>query len=202
MCEEVIEVAQTVREVLARHDVSLNEEDIATTLDRALEMLPVPSAVPLTAGEIDYLAANAGNDAAETVATWNPRGEFQQRAAAATSAAARLLGATLGIDEVANRLGVDRSRISHRISAGTLYSFTAGSSRRRRIPAWQLTADGLLPGLDSLVKAIPRGAHPMDVSALMSTPQPELADRTPAEHLEGGGDPRPVVELLQALGTW
>lgn len=194
-------MAQTVREVLARHDVSLSEQEIAVALDRALDMLPAPSAVPLTAPEIDYLAAHAGHEAAETVESWNPGREYEHRAGAATSAAARLLGATLGIDEVAGRLGVDRSRISHRISASTLYSFTVGGSRRR-IPAWQLTTDGLLPNLDHVVKAIPDGAHPMDVSALMTTAQSELADRTPVEHLEGGGDPQPVVELLQALGRW
>jgi hypothetical protein len=198
----VIDMPETVREVLARHDVSLSEGDIAVALGRALDMLPVPSAVPLTAGEISYLAVHAGPEAAETMEAWNPRAEFEQRAAAETSAAAALLGASLGIEDVAKRLGVDRSRISHRISAGTLSSFTAGSSRRRRIPAWQLTAEGLLPNLGIVVKAIPDGAHPMDVSALMTTPQSELADRTPVEHLASGGNPQPVVDLLQALGAW
>jgi hypothetical protein len=199
----VINMAQTVRDVLARHDVSLSEDDIAEALERALILLPSPAAVPMTATEIGYLATNAGPDAAETIATWSPQREFQERAAAAVAATSNLLGQTLGIDEVANRLGVDRSRISHRISAAALYSLTApGTARRRRIPAWQLTADGLLPGLDDVVKAIPANAHPLDVAALMTTPQAELGDRTPVEHLVGGGAPQPVVELLEALGTW
>ncbi|HEV8528855.1 MAG TPA: DNA-binding protein [Actinomycetes bacterium] len=196
-------MAQTVRDVLARHDVSLSEEDIAESLERALVMLPSPAAVPLTASEISYLATHAGPDAADTIATWNPRTEFQERVSAVVAATSSLVASTLGIDEVAARLGVDRSRVSHRISAGTLHSFTAaGTARRRRIPAWQLTTDGLLPGLATVVKAIPANAHPLDVSALMTTPQAELGDRTPVEHLAGGGDPQPVAELLEALGTW
>jgi hypothetical protein len=195
-------VTQTVRDVLARHDVSLTEEDVAETLERALTRLPSPAAAPLTSAEIDYLAGHAGPDTADALATWDPAGESAKRSEAVVAATASLVASTLGIEELARRLGVDRSRISHRISAGTLYSFTIGASRRRRIPAWQLTDNGLLPGLAEIVTAIPTGAHPLDVAALMATPQAELNDRTPVQHLAGGGDPQPVAELFTALGVW
>lgn len=194
-------MAQTVRDVLARYDVSLTEDDVAATLERALKTLPTPTAVPLTATEVSYLAAHAGANTAETIGHWDPLTESQEHAASTAGAVSTLLGATLGIDDLARRLGVDRSRISHRISAGTLHSFTSGRSRRR-IPAWQVGSDGLLPGLEHVVRAIPSHAHPLDVAALMTTPQSELAGRTPVEHLDGGGDPAPVTELLEALGTW
>lgn len=194
-------MAQTVRDVLARHRVSLNEEDVAVALECALMALSAPAAAPLTAAEIDYLTEHADPVAAEAIKSWNPQSEYDERAAAAATASSKVLGSTLGIDECAEKLGVDRSRISHRISAGVLYSFTAVGTRRR-IPAWQFVGEDLLPGLGKVVRAIPAGAHPLDVSALMTTRQSELADRTPVEHLTSGGNPQPVVELLGALGRW
>ncbi len=192
----------TVREVLARHDVSLTEAEVAETLERALESVPAPTALPLSAVEVGYLSEHAGPEAAEVIGAWEPAEDSRDRSGAVAGAAARLLGATLGIHDVAKRLGVDRSRISHRISADALYSFTVGSSRRRRIPAWQVTSAGLLPRLEVVVPAIPAGAHPIDVEALMTTGQDELGGRTPVEHLAGGGDPQPVVDLVEALGRW
>lgn len=85
--------------------------------------------------------------------------------------------------------GVDRSRISHRLSAGALYAITMGS--RRRIPAWQFHNHRELPGLASMVAVIPAHAHPVGVDAcrdaLMSAAQDELGGRTPIARLASGG---------------
>jgi hypothetical protein len=111
------------------------------------------------------------------------------------------LVSSVSIPEAALLLGVDRSRVSQRITQGSLWAFAAG--RSKRLPRWQFTAEGrLLPGLAALVAAIPRGLAPQTVAAFMTEPQPELADRTPSEHLVAGGDPSDVAELLAGLGLW
>lgn len=98
-------------------------------------------------------------------------------------------------------MGVDRSRISHRLRQGTLWSFTLG--RHRRIPRWQLMPDGdLFPVLAAVVGAIPAGLDPRTVNGFLHTPRPEFDDQPPVAYLASGGDPAPVADLLTDLGRW
>lgn len=190
----------TVPEVLRRYGVGLSEDDIAAGLDTALQALPGATAVPLTDPEARFLADHAGPDAASIISGWDPTQEREHRAADLARVVEETIATTLGIDQAAERLGVDRSRISHRLSAGALYATTVGS--RRRIPTWQFHNDTELPGLAVVVAAIPAQVHPLDVAALMTTPQDELAGRTPVEHLASGGDPAAVGDLVADLGRW
>ena len=190
----------TVTEVLLRYDTDLTEADIADGLAQALQTLPGVGAEPMTEAEVGYLAANAGGDAAATIATWDPADEHRRRARNAAAAVERLAGGSLSIDQVAALLRVDRSRISRRLSAGALYAIPIGS--RRRLPAWQFHDGAELPGLATVVAAIPADVHPLDVQAFMTTPQEELRDRSPVEHLEGEGDPAPVAQLVAELARW
>ncbi|MGI8417529.1 MAG: DNA-binding protein [Nakamurella sp.] len=190
----------TVPEVLARHGIALTESDVAAELDRAFRALPAAGAAALTAGERDYLTDHAGNQSAQAIADWDPQVERQRRAAVAATGIEHLIASTLSIDQAAQAIGVDRSRISHRRTSGTLYSVTVGG--RRRIPAWQIRDGQELPGLAQVVAAIPTGTHPLDIEAIMTNSQDELAGRTPVEHLAGGGDPAPVTDILAALDLW
>lgn len=199
LCAEVV-LMSTISEVLRRHGIALTETDIAADLDRAFQALPGAGAASLTAGELDYLTDHAGGQAAQAIADWDPHAERQRRAAAATAGIEKLIASTFSIEQAAQAIGVDRSRISHRLTAGTLYAVTVGG--RRRIPAWQFHDGHELPGLALVVAAIPTGAHPLDIAALMTTGQDELGGRTPVEHLASGGDARPITELLAALDLW
>lgn len=190
----------TVPEVLRRYGVGLSEGDIAAGLDRALQTLPGATAVPLTDAETRFLADHAGTDAAAIISGWNPARERERRAADLARVVEETIATTTSIDQAAEHLGVDRSRISHRLSAGALYATTVGS--RRRIPTWQFHDGTELPGLAMVVAAIPTEAHPLDVAALMSTPQDELAGHTPVEHLVGGGGPAVVADLVADLSRW
>ncbi|MBM9468409.1 hypothetical protein [Nakamurella leprariae] len=188
----------TVTEVLRRFGVGLTEADVAAGLADALESLPGTAAAPLTGPEIDYLTRHAGTGV--RVASWEPDQERERRAAAAAGAVERLVVGTMSIEQTATLLRLDRSRISHRLAAGALYAVTIGT--RRRIPSWQFSGGAELPGLGVVVAAIPAAAHPLDVQALMTSPQEELSGRTPVEHLATGGDPAPVAELVADLARW
>lgn len=106
----------------------------------------------------------------------------------------------MSIEQAASMIGVDRSRISHRLSAGQLYALTIGG--RRRIPTWQLYNGRELPGLGAVVAAIAPGMHPASVEGVMTTPQDELDGRTPVEHLASGGNAAKVADLIADLGRW
>lgn len=190
----------TVPEVLRKYDLDLTEQDIAEGLDNAFSALPGPGAAPLSQFELDYLTEHAGSGAAELIASWDPQQERRERAETVARTVDEVLAGSVGIAQAAALIGVDRSRISHRLSAGALYAVTIGS--RRRIPTWQFHDNAELPGLADVVAAIPTQVHPLDVAALMSTEQEELSGRTPVEHLAGGGNPAPVAELVADLGRW
>ena len=190
----------TVPEVLKKYGIALTEGDVAEDLDNALRTLPGSGAAPLTRAEVDYLAEHAGPAATAEVAIWDPARERERRAESAARAVDEVVATSLGLAEAARLIGVDRSRISHRLSSGSLYAVNVGS--RRRIPDWQFHNRAELPGLAQVVAAIPSQVHPLDVAALMTTAQDELADRTPVEHLASGGDPTPVAELVTDLGRW
>ncbi|MGB7963042.1 MAG: hypothetical protein WCF12_08830 [Propionicimonas sp.] len=187
--------------VLARHGVPMSSSEVVASLDAAFAEVSRAGAAPLSASETEFLRAHGGPRASEVLDQWDPAAEDVAQARAAVRRVAAAAQATMSIAEAALLLGVDRSRISHRLAQGSLWAFSVG--RTRRIPRWQFTTDGrLLPGLAVVVASIPDGLAPRSVEAFITTPQPELDGRTPAVHLADGGDPRPVAGLLADLGVW
>ena len=187
--------------VLTRHGVSLSSADVVAGLDAAFAEVAHAGAAPLSASEVEFLRAYGGEHAVDVLDHWDPAAADLARNRAALGRVAETAQASLSIAETALLLGVDRSRISHRLAQGSLWAFSVG--RSRRIPRWQFTADGrLLPGLAVVIAGIPDGLSPHSVEASLTTPQPELDGRTPTAHLAAGGDPRPVAGLLADLGLW
>jgi hypothetical protein len=193
-------VEVSLDEVLARHNVGISGAEFLAELDADLARVTDPAAAPLSTAESAFLRMHAG-PAADEVLNADPAVLVQEARRAEVARMAGLLADSVGITEAALLLGVDRSRISQRLSAGSLWSFRLG--RSRRLPRWQFTADGRsLPGLDVIVAAIPAELSPESVAGFMNTAQPELDGRTPVAHLSGGGDPGPVAELVAGLGLW
>lgn len=126
-------------------------------------------------------------------------GAYAASATAATGAFAALAATSLTVAEAAQRLGVTEGRVRHKIGRGDLYALPTG---RRRLPLWQFTPTGTLPGLAAVVRALPADEHPLAVLAFMTTPQPELEVQgravTPEQWLLAGGDPEPVAALASA----
>lgn len=124
--------------------------------------------------------------------------------ARARSVAARavLADAALTVAQAAERLGIDSSRVRHRIANGQL---TGWKDRGWRLPSWQFSGDTTLPGLATVLAAVPSDQPPLMVAGFMATPQPDLeldgAPVTPRQWLLAHGDPRPVADLVATLGT-
>jgi hypothetical protein len=165
----------TLGELLARYDIS--EADLSTSLERRLSAQPDPAAADLTSAEEDFWTRHAG------VALGDPAGTPLDRATDA------------------GLLDVHRSRVSHRLRDNQLYSFRIGS--QRRLPTWQFSADGApLPGLETVLGALPADLHPAAVEGFFTTPDPDLDDASPAQWLASGGDPRRVVDEAEGLELW
>lgn len=184
--------------LLARHQIDLTVEEVLDELDAAFAA--IPGATTLSTTEVDFLRAHAEPQAAAVIDAWSADNERQARARLALRQLTSALTGSVSIKEAAAILSVDRSRVSRRITGKALWAFDLQGSRR--IPRWQFLGDALLPGLDVIVPAIPRGTTPAVLDVFMHTPQPDFDDRTPIEHLAAGGDPALVAGFIADLGRW
>ena len=112
--------------------------------------------------------------------------------------------ASCDVNEAAELLGIDVSRVLRDIERGRLHAFWVDEVAR--LPAWQFTDDAerrVLPGLTTVVHALPVDMCPASVLGVMTTAQEDLVDGgapvTPVEWLRGGGDPQAVVDLLESF---
>jgi len=122
---------------------------------------------------------------------------------AATSHAA-LVSTSIPLNEAARKLGVTDGRLRQRISERTLIGVHGPDGRAFRIPLFQLTDEGELPGLRPVLKAIRPELRPVQVAAFFATPQSDLEGpdgepMTPVAWLLSGHDPEPVRELALHL---
>jgi hypothetical protein len=198
MCDMDGSVAPALDALLARHRIDLTVEEVLDELDSAFAA--IPGATTLSATEVDFLRTHAEPRAAAVIDAWSATDERQARARIAVRQLTSALSGSVGIKDAAAILGVDRSRVSRRITGKALWAFDLQGTRR--IPRWQFLGEGLLPGLDVIVPAIPRGTTPAVLEVFMHTPQPDFDDRTPIEHLAAGGDPAVVAGFIADLGRW
>lgn len=186
--------------LLARYHIDLASDEILDQLDSAFAAIPGAGAAPLSTTEVRFLRSHAGPGVSTVIDAWSGGDERDARARIAVRELADALSGSVSIKEAATILGIDRSRVSRRITGKTLWAFDLHGSRR--IPRWQFIGDELLPGLDAVVPAIPRGTTPAAVDVFMHTPQPDFDGRTPIEHLAAGGDPGVVAGFVADLTRW
>lgn len=185
---------------LARHGVTVSDEELAEELTRALEATPGTSASEtLTDDEAAFLAAHGGGNTAQVVAEFDAAATHRRQVAAAVNATARLLRSLLTRETAAEQLGIDVTGVSRRIQDGRMWALPR---RGRRIPAWQIQNGQLLPGLTTVVTAIPTDAHPLAIEGLMTTPQDDLDGETPIVFLLSGGSADLVAELVGDSNRW
>jgi hypothetical protein len=188
-------MAVTVRAVLQEHGYTVPEKDVAQALANLLPPRGTDR-VAMAGDEVAFLAQHSGIAAAN---------DAQLRAldarSIALSAAEAFRSWTRG--QIAERLGLDPSRISHMTAAGALFAYPRAPGRLV-YPDWQLHDGSLLPHLKAVLAAIPSGSHPFAVRRFMTVPDDELllADHpvSPRDWLIGGGNPAPVVALARTLG--
>jgi hypothetical protein len=189
----------TLADVLARAGVRVSEQEFARLVESVLaEVGPAPAPDPAAALSADEAAALQAVGA--DLRPRRPRERDPRADAAATYAA--VLAGSLSVTEVARQLGVDSSRVRHRLAARQLLGVRRTDGWR--LPRWQFGADGTpLPGLERVLRALPADIHPVVVARFFATRAPELrmggATVTPRDWLAGGGDPAPVVALVRGL---
>jgi hypothetical protein len=107
----------------------------------------------------------------------------------------------LTVAGAAERVGVDASRIRHRLSENQLIGWKDRGGWR--LPVWQFTDDDVLPGLATVLAEVPEDQPPLVVAAFMTTPQAAFGDPpvTPRDWLLSGGAPKRVASLISVLGT-
>ena len=120
------------------------------------------------------------------------------------SAYQQLRTASLSVEDAARRLGVNTSRIRQRLADRSLYGIKDGNTWL--LPAFQFCADGLVPGVDVVVRRLPLDIGALAVARWFSNPNPDLSTRddderplTPLEWLLGGNPPEAAAELVAAL---
>ena len=189
-----------VAELLEHYGAGVTEEEVADVLREVLETAGRPSSTGMSPVDADFLARHADvGDLDSGEATDN--GVIIERTRAELARVVRAWSTR----ELAERWGVDQSRVRHRCSEGALYATRTG--RSLTLPAWQFDS-GLrpLPGLAAVLAAIPEGLHPLEVEGWMTTPNGNLVvgdhPLSVRDWLLGGGDTRAVVELARTIDRW
>jgi len=198
LCGMNASTAGALDALLAKHRIELTADEVLGELDSAFAA--IPGTATLSATEVDFLRQHAEPAAVAVIDAWSAGDERQARARIALRQLTSAVSGSVSIKEAATILGVDRSRVSRRITGKALWGFDLQGSRR--IPRWQFLGDELLPGLDVIVPAIPRDSTPAVVDVFMHTPAPDFGDRTPIEYLAAGGDPALVAGFIEDLGRW
>ena len=85
----------------------------------------------------------------------------------------------LDVKAAAERLGVSRAAVDEMVRSGELVAVRMGGVWL--LPAWQFSADGVLPGVRCVLQSWPGSC--ISLSMWARTPSGELRDRTPAQAL-------------------
>ncbi|HVW39815.1 MAG TPA: DNA-binding protein [Amycolatopsis sp.] len=188
-----------LRDTLAKAGLRVDAEEFLALVEEAASRLAPANPEPaqyFTAGQRSALA-DAGLDLSPQ------RADEPDPRARSVAAHAVLADSALTAAAAARALGVDPSRIRHKLAARRLTGWKDQSGWR--LPAWQFADRGALPGLDVVLAAVPGDQPALVVAAFMTTPQDDLLigdERvTPREWLMAGGDPAPVAALASTLGT-
>ncbi len=113
-----------------------------------------------------------------------------------------LRASSLTTRAAAKRLRVNDSRVRQLLGAHRLYGIKVGDEWR--LPAFQFTTKGQVPGIDQALARLPEGINPVSVQRFFASPNPDLEVEegravSPIEWLLTGNDPERVAEIVAAL---
>ncbi|MCF8609689.1 hypothetical protein L5G28_05855 [Gordonia sp. HY285] len=166
--------------------------DVLDALTATETPAPVSAASQILTAEQEAVLRSAGSFIDEMP-------PVEQRASTRTAQRiVDMIATALTADEAAERLGVTSGRIRQRLGAKTLLGVKVGSAHR--LPGFQFTEDGELPGWDRIAPAVPSSVHPVSIARFMHTAHPDLTvvgeALPPTDWLIGGGDPEYVVSMI------
>ena len=188
-----------LKSVLAKAGLRVDPDEFLTLVEDAARKLS-----PADPDPADYFSAEQREALTDVGLDLTPRRRKEvDHRARAVAAQAVLRDSALTVADAARTVGVDPSRIRHRLAASRLVGWKDRGGWR--LPAWQFTNAGVLPGLEIVLEAVPDDQPPLVVAAFTSTPQPDLLldgePATPRGWLLATGDPHPVAKLVSMLGT-
>lgn len=189
----------SLRTVLAKAGLRVDPDEFLTLVEDAARKLS-----PADPDPADYFNAEQQEALSAVGLDLTPRRPTDtDHRARAVAAQAVLRDSALTVAEAAETVGVDTSRIRHRLLARRLSGWKERGGWR--LPAWQFASTGVLPGLEVVLEACPDDQPPLVVAAFMTTAQPDLLldgePATPRAWLLASGDPNPVAKLASMLGT-
>lgn len=197
----------TVQQVLDAYADGMREADFAAALAADLAGRGAERSVGLTESERVFLITS-GVDPHDLDQTPGDASQVTQDAADALIDAA---ATSMSVSDAATGLGVDPSRVRHRISDRSLYALKLGT--KLRLPDWQFSdpqagPDHLvpLPHLRRILAAAPTAVMPIEIATFMTSSQAELQLRdtavTPRVWLLAGRSPEPICEMLTGFYQW
>ncbi|MTD57363.1 DNA-binding protein [Amycolatopsis pithecellobii] len=192
-------MTMALENVLAKAGLRIDAADFLTLVEDAARRLVPPNPEPA-----QFFSAAQREALTDVGLDLSPHHEHEPDYRARSVAAQAVLAeSALTVTAAARRLGIDPSRVRHRLAARRLAGWKDQSGWR--LPAWQFTDGGVLPGLDAVLAAVPADEPALVVAAFMSSRQDDLLIAgeavAPREWLLAGGDPRPVAALASTLGT-
>lgn len=177
--------------------ITIAPDDLLAVLEDQLDVADVPAQ--------SSHQFSLGEEAALVGAGVNLAGPADSGLFADRLTVSRLLASyaqSVTVNEAATRLHRTAGRLRQRISDRTVYAFRAPGGEWR-LPHWQFTDNGLVPGLESVMPHLPAGLHPLSVRGFMLTPNPDLVVEdelvSPLGWLATGGDPKIVAALAVQL---
>ncbi|HEV2779368.1 MAG TPA: DNA-binding protein [Actinophytocola sp.] len=189
----------SLKTVLAKAGLRVDPDEFLTLVEDAARQLS-----PADPDPADYFNPEQQEALTAVGLDLSPRrrsdGDHRARAVAAQAV---LRDSAVTVAEAAETIGVDPSRIRHRLLARRLSGWKERGGWR--LPAWQFTSTGVLPGLEAVLEAVPDDQPPLVVAAFMTTSQSDLRidgePVSPRAWLLASGDPEPVAKLASTLGT-
>lgn len=116
---------------------------------------------------------------------------------------AALVATALTPSEAATRLGVDPSRVRHRLAERTLFGIKVSGAWRLPLFQFDPATGRELPGIGKVLAASDRGLDPVSIKRWLETPDPDLVVHgsavSPSDWLRRGGDPGAVPPLVNIV---
>lgn len=185
--------------VLARAGLKVTVNEFLSLVEDAAKRLTSPQTDP--AAHFSEQERNALDEAGLDLAPQEAT-EGDPRARAVAEQAV-LRDTALSVQQAADRIGVDTSRVRHRIGDHRLIGWKDRGGWR--LPAWQFTEKDVLPGLETVLTAMPADQPALVLANFMTTPQEDLAlaerPTSPREWLMAGGNAQQVAEIASGIGT-
>ena len=189
----------SLRSSLARAGLRVDSDEFLALVEDAARQLS-----PVDPDPAEYLTDSQRTALTDVGLDLAPRNESERDPRARTVALQAVLRDTaLSVAGAAERISVDASRVRHRLAEGRLTGWKDRGGWR--LPVWQFTNDGVLPGLEPVLDAVPDDQPPLVVAGFMTTPQQDLRTAgeptSPRDWLLAGGEPNTVARLVATLGT-